>query len=36
MVIDIPLTLHAHVWNMFRGHYDPRFFYPPLLLHEAM
>jgi hypothetical protein len=33
MVIDIPLTLHAYVWDMFVFHYDPQRISPLMAVH---
>jgi hypothetical protein len=33
MLVDIPLTLHAYVWDMFVFHYDPQRFSPLMAIH---
>lgn len=34
MLIDIPLTLYAYVWDMFLEHYDPRHISPLMIVHQ--
>jgi hypothetical protein len=36
LMVDLPVTLHAYVWDMFVYHYDPQVFSPLLAWHEAM
>ena len=36
MLIDIPLTLHAYVWDMFLAAYDPGHFSPLMTAHRFL
>jgi len=36
LILDVPVTLHAYVWDMFVYHYDPHGFSPLLAWHEAL
>lgn len=36
LLIDLPLTLHAYVWDMYRDYYDPQRISPLLIWHELM
>jgi len=36
MLVDIPLTLHAYVWNIFLLHYDPDRLSPLMLAHRFL
>lgn len=36
MLIDIPLTLHAYVWDMFLAAYDPSHFSPLMTAHRFL
>lgn len=36
LLIDLPVTLHAYIWDMFHAHYDPQGFSPLLAWHEFM
>lgn len=36
MLIDIPLTLHAYVWDMFLAAYDPDHFSPLMAAHRFL
>lgn len=36
LLIDLPITLHAYVWDMYRDSYDPELFSPLLIWHEFM
>lgn len=36
MLVDIPLTLHAYVWDMFLEHYDPDRFSPLMMVHRFL
>lgn len=36
MIIDIPLTLHAYVWDMLVFHYDPQRFSPLMAVHNFL
>lgn len=36
MLIDIPLTLHAYVWDMFLAAYDPDHFSPLMTAHHFL
>jgi|GEM_PF-3206221 len=36
MLVDIPLTLHAYVWDMFVSHYDPQRFSPLMAVHNFL
>lgn len=36
MLIDIPLTLHAYVWDMFLAAYDPGHFSPLMTVHRFL
>ena len=36
LLIDLPVTLHAYVWDMYRDYYDPARFSPLLIWHEFM
>jgi hypothetical protein len=36
MLIDIPLTLHAYVWDMFLAAYDPDHFSPLMTAHRFL
>ena len=36
LLLDVPVTLHAYVWDMFVLHYDPDGFSPLLRWHEAL
>lgn len=36
MLIDIPLTLHAYVWDMFLAAYDPAHFSPLMTAHRFL
>jgi len=36
LLIDLPLTLLAYIWDMFHAHYDPQGFSPLLAWHEFM
>lgn len=36
LLIDIPVTLHAYVWDMYIYAFDPSYFSPLLIWHEFM
>lgn len=36
LLIDLPVTLYAYIWDMFHAHYDPQGFSPLLVWHEFM
>lgn len=36
LLIDLPVTLYAYVWDMFQAHYDPQGFSPLLTWHQFM
>lgn len=36
MLIDIPLTLHAYVWDMFLERFDPDHFSPLMVVHRFL
>jgi hypothetical protein len=36
MLVDIPLTLHAYVWDMFLQHYDPDRLSPLMMMHRFL
>lgn len=36
LLIDIPLTLHAYVWDMFLDHYDPAHWSPLTVSHRFL
>ncbi len=36
LLIDLPLTLHAYVWDMFVDHLDPDRFSPLMVWHEFL
>lgn len=36
LLLDVPVTLHAYVWDMFVYHNDPHGFSPLLTWHEAL
>lgn len=36
LLIDLPLTLHAYIWDMFHARYDPQAFSPLLAWHKFM
>lgn len=36
LVLDVPLTLHAHIWNVFIDNLDPDRFSPLMIWHEFL
>lgn len=36
MLVDIPLTLHAYVWDMFLQNYDPHRLSPLMMVHRFL
>lgn len=36
LLIDLPVALHAYVWDMFQTYYDPHGFSPLLVWHQFM
>lgn len=36
LLVDLPVTLHAYVWDMYRDYYDPARFSALLIWHEFM